>query len=47
MFSYAYRMLACMCMDMAMPMPTMLYAHSLPDRVHTGFDLHFDLKLCA
>lgn len=36
MYSYVYRMLACMCMDMAMPMPTMLYAHLLPARVHTG-----------
>lgn len=40
MYSYASRMLACMCMDMAMPMPTMLHAHLLPARVHTGFDPH-------
>lgn len=40
MYSFAYRMLACMCMDMAMPMPTMLHAHLLPARIHTGLDPH-------
>ncbi len=40
MYFSAYRMLACMCMDMAMPMPTMLHAHLLSARVHTGIDPH-------
>lgn len=38
MYSYTYRMLTCMCMDM--PMPMMLYAHLLPDRIHTGMGPH-------
>ena len=32
MYSYVSRMLGCMCMDMAMPMPTMLHAHFTKDR---------------
>lgn len=32
MYSVSYRMLTCMSMDMAMPMPTMFCAHLLPAR---------------
>ena len=32
MYLTAHRMPTCMYMDMAMPMPTMLYAHLLPTR---------------
>ena len=32
MFNQNFRMMTCMCMDMAMPMPTVLCAHLLPFR---------------
>ena len=33
MYRTTNRMQTCMCMDMAMPMPTMMYAHLLPARI--------------